>query len=1003
MNRPYHHAETEITAVQHYMPKQPLALSLHITLVFLLSLIPAVTLGQATLLSCPPSGNLIQLNPLLEPYDALFGAEDDGSIRYVLPGTIFSDPITVGDESYGAIFINVNGNISLGQPNTSGDPVIFPAYDFPLIAPFLANIDLRNSALGASNPGKITLCEDNSNQLLTITWTDVSLFSALSATAFDNTNSFQVVLQQTDTACIVGETPVNKLEIEFRYETLTWYVGADSGGMIDGLCPEWAVVPDLCAPAVSGIDFGDGLDSDMVSSSMTLDILNALLTESNVDIPGVWRWELEGGRLPLCGDSIRTACESCDDGGDSFPCDADCTFVACGDGYINPVAGEMCDDGELNDDTMPDACRTNCQEATCGDGITDSTEFCDRSGIERPTCDGDCSEVFCGDGYTNPTAEESCDPGDTDTFDCNLDCSEALCGDSYLNTAASESCDNGSLNSDTEPDACRTDCQLAHCGDGVTDIAELCDDGPLNSDETPDACRTDCQTASCGDSIVDTDEGCDDGAVSTASCDLDCTPVWCGDAILNTPAGEECDDGLLNSDLEPDACRTDCTFPSCGDSVPDSAEDCDEGGIDTVDCDMDCSIAVCGDGYLNLLTGEVCDNGIDNSDIAPDACRTICLPPSCGDFVIDEGESCDTGEESPSCNGDCSLSICGDGLLNLLSGEACDNGDENSDLLPDSCRTNCQPPWCGDGVIDEGEPCDPGLETEIGCYDDCVLPRCGDGIIAGTEICDDANITIDDGCDNQCFVESGWECDTNEPSLCYKLPVCGDGQVDEGESCDDSNLSNEDGCDNDCLIEAGWECSGLAPSICTPLCGNGTLEDDEFCDDGNRTNDDGCSAYCTIEEGWICTGEPSDCSPEPRCGDGQLSPEEDCDDGNELEEDGCSSACLVEEGWICTGSNPSTCEPDPNIDTDNDGTRDSDDNCPFTVNPNQTDRDFDSIGDACDPDVDGDGYLNENDAAPYDALIHRAEEEGCRIVSKDTSPSLTLLFLLIMAMKRRRD
>jgi hypothetical protein len=39
------------------------------------------------------------------------------------------------------------------------------------------------------------------------------------------------------------------------------------------------------------------------------------------------------------------------------------------------------------------------------------------------------------------------------------------------------------------------------------------------------------------------------------------------------------------------------------------------------------------------------------------------------------------------------------------------------------------------------------------------------------------------------------------------------------------------------------------------------------------------------------------------------------------------------------------------------------DNCPSNANPSQTDFDLDGTGDACDPDVDGDGVANGSDSA----------------------------------------
>ena len=54
-------------------------------------------------------------------------------------------------------------------------------------------------------------------------------------------------------------------------------------------------------------------------------------------------------------------------------------------------------------------------------------------------------------------------------------------------------------------------------------------------------------------------------------------------------------------------------------------------------------------------------------------------------------------------------------------------------------------------------------------------------------------------------------------------------------------------------------------------------------------------------------------------------------------------------------------------DSDNDGIVDNQDNCPTNANPDQADLDNDNIGDACDPDIDGDGVVNTDDIFPEDA------------------------------------
>src|SRR5689334_15480067 len=77
-----------------------------------------------------------------------------------------------------------------------------------------------------------------------------------------------------------------------------------------------------------------------------------------------------------------------------------------------------------------------------------------------------------------------------------------------------------------------------------------------------------------------------------------------------------------------------------GSTVPDATTSSDASPMDAgADGAVDAMVpGVCGDGVKNL--DEDCDEGPDNSDTVPGACRSYCVVAGCMDGVSDPAELC---------------------------------------------------------------------------------------------------------------------------------------------------------------------------------------------------------------------------------------------------------------------------------------------------------------------------------------------------------------------------
>ena len=262
-----------------------------------------------------------------------------------------------------------------------------------------------------------------------------------------------------------------------------------------------------------GIAAGDGNIDDLPNFCRSL-CVTAFCGDGTTDAGEVCDDGLVGA-FPQSGDdtdacpngpmmfAMGMACQMLNTCGDGVP-NTDATPFSCDNGNgTNPKtclkSGVLCsldaDCGTMgpcgNSDTKPDACRTNCLPAHCGDGVTDSNESCDDGDtLDGPLCRHNCALPSCGDGSVTPP--ETCDtaastaPGGANQ-PCTDTCRKAVCGDAKVcsapgctsgPTGGGEECDDGNIDPSDDCD----DCRLNVCGDGVTRTSgtppvEQCDDG----------------------------------------------------------------------------------------------------------------------------------------------------------------------------------------------------------------------------------------------------------------------------------------------------------------------------------------------------------------------------------------------------------------------------------------------------------------------------------------------------------------------------------------------
>ena len=213
--------------------------------------------------------------------------------------------------------------------------------------------------------------------------------------------------------------------------------------------------------------------------------------------------------------------------------------------------------------------------------------------------------------------------------------------------------------------------------------------------------------------------------------------------------------------------------------------------------------------------------------------QVSCTNQACGNGLNDPGEPCDTSAGSTNCLPNCTLAVCGNGIVEAPV-EQCDPVPADIGNCTATCQTRIQ--TCGDGFITGTEGCDgivfrPGTPAGSTCnpvtcaVTSPIVDVCGDGIKGTSEVCD-PKLTLND-CGRDCKSITSAACFAceNTPDTCIDFVDCFQLSGNGATGTPGAGIPKAQMCNEvlDCVRDSGCAAGGNAPIKC--YCGTANASD----------------------------------------------------------------------------------------------------------------------------------------------------------------------------------